>query len=85
MGFWVETTPPPQILVNYDIILMEHPSSKVSKLNIYLYCQKHFKTNRLLKVVPNDLPTQVSYPHFIHCLALTPLETELLTKVISMV
>jgi len=33
-----------------------------------------------MKVVPNDSPTQVSYPHFIHCFALAPIETELLTK-----
>jgi len=37
-----------------------------------------------MKVVPNDSPTQVSYPYSKHCFAVTPLETELLTKTISM-
>jgi len=52
----------PQILVDYDVILTVHPSSKLSKLNICIYRQKRF---RLMKVVPNDSPTQVSYPHLI--------------------
>jgi len=29
-----------QILIDYDIILRVHLSSKVSKLNIFLYCRK---------------------------------------------
>jgi len=33
---------------------------KCQKLNICLYCQKR-------SLVPNDSPTQVFYPHFIHC------------------
>jgi len=33
-----------------------------------------------MKVAPNDSPTQVSYPHCIHCFALAALETKLLTK-----
>jgi len=32
----------PQILVDYDIILMLHPASKVSKLKICLYRRKHY-------------------------------------------
>jgi len=65
MGFWEKTRT--QILVDYDVILRVHPSSKVLKRNICpiaesVYC-------RLMKVVPNDSPTQVSFPHLIHCFA----------------
>jgi len=66
----------PQILVDYDVILRVHPSSKVSifaSIAESVYCS-------LMKVVPNDSPTQVSYPHLIHCFALTPSQTELFTK-----
>jgi len=63
MGFWVETKTF-QILVDHDVILLVHPSSKVSQLNK----SAHY---RLLKVVPNDSPTRVFYPHFIHNSILT--------------
>jgi len=44
-------------LVDYDVILKVHPSSKVSKLNTCSIVESvHY---RLMKVVLNDSPTQV--------------------------
>jgi len=45
--------------------MMVHPF-ELLKLNICL-CHQKDSLYRLLKMVPNDSPTQVSYPHFIHC------------------
>jgi len=60
-------------MVDYDVILMVHLSSKVSKLNVASIAKSfHY---RLLEVVP-----KVSYPHFIHCFALALSKTELLTN-----
>jgi len=56
---------------DYDVILMVqlvHSSSKVSIKTQHLPLFQSVQY-RLLKVVPIDLPTLVSYPHFIYCLA----------------
>jgi len=65
-------------LVDYDVILrctlpLKCQNSTFASIAESVYC-------RLIKMVPNDSPTQVSYPHLINCFALTPSQTDLLTK-----
>jgi len=77
MWFWVETKKT-QIMVYYDVILMVHSFSKVSKITFASNAENVHC--RLIKVISNDLLTQVFYPYLIHCFASTPSQTELLTN-----
>jgi len=77
MRFWVETKIPKSWMIGklcwWCIPPLKCQNSTFVSIAESVHC-------RLLKLVPSNSPTQVSYPHFIHCFASTPLETELLTK-----
>jgi len=66
MGFWVETKTPKSWLIMTSSWWCIPPLKCQNSTFASIAKSGHY---RLFKVIPNDSPTQVSYPHFIHCFA----------------